>query len=228
VPRALVLLAAAILACGDPPAPPAAAKPAPAVLACAAAAGDRSPADLAIVRAACSERGSLGTPGIAIAIAEAGANTFRFAHGVRCSGAAGDGWTAYDVREDYDRFAFGVDAAAPAGAVAANADDLLRFALALSGADGPAWASGMREAVTGAAKPGGAMPGGRYAAGLDVVDGGGELVLRHTGSTGDFWAELVFVPERGVAVAVLGNTGKPLAATMAAALTRIGVDPRRD
>jgi len=53
-------------------------------------------------------------------------------------------------------------------------------------------------------------------------------VLRHTGSTGDFWAELVIVPDRGVAVAVLGNAGKPLAATMAAALTRVGVDPRRD
>jgi hypothetical protein len=53
-------------------------------------------------------------------------------------------------------------------------------------------------------------------------------VLRHAGNTGDFFAELAWVPSRGAVVVVLGNAGVPLAATLAAALTRIGVDPRRE
>lgn len=143
---------------------------------------------------------------------------------------AGAGWASFDVREDFDRFAFGVDATAPSGAVIATADDLLRFALALSRtpAERPPWTTRMLDAVTTTATPTGRRTGERYAAGLQVTESRGELVLRHAGNTGDFSAELVWVPERGVAAVVLGNAGVPLAATMAAALVRIGVDPRRE
>lgn len=141
-----------------------------------------------------------------------------------------DAWTSYDVREDFDRFAFGVDATAPAGAVIASVDDLLRFAIALSRtpADRPTWAITMLDAVTSGARPTGRRDGERYAAGLQVVAAGRELVLRHAGNTGDFAAELVWAPDRGAAAVVLGNAGVPLAATMAAASTRVGIDPRRD
>ena len=146
------------------------------------------------------------------------------------SGAAGETWTAFDVRQDFEQFAFGVEVAAPSGAVVATADDLLRFALSLSRAapHAPAWSAQMLDAVTTRSSATGRHPGERYAAGLDITESNGELVLRHSGSTGDFWAELVWVPARGAAVVVLGNTGTPMAATLVAALTRIGVDPRRE
>ncbi len=145
-------------------------------------------------------------------------------------GADGTAWSAFDVRQDFEQFAFGVEVSAPAGAVIATADDLLRFALVLSrGApNGPAWSARMLDAATTRSSATGRSATERYGAGLDITESNGELVLRHAGSTGDFWAELVWVPARGAAVVVLGNTGVPLAATLAAALTRIGVDPRRE
>lgn len=142
----------------------------------------------------------------------------------------GQGWRAYDVRADYERFAFGVDAAAPSGAAIAAADDLLRLALGLSdtAVDPPAWATRMRTAVVESTVETGRRARERYAAGIDVTSVGDVIVLRHAGDTGDFHAELVWVPSRGVAAVVLANAGTPMAATMAAALARLGVDPRRD
>jgi len=138
-------------------------------------------------------------------------------------------WTAFDVREDFDRFAFGVEATAPAGAIVATTDDLLRFAMALSRtqSERPTWAVTMLDAITTGAGPTGRRDGERYAAGLQLVTAGDQLVLRHAGNTGDFAAELVWAPDRGAAAVVLGNSGVPLAATVAAASTRIGIDPRR-
>lgn len=143
---------------------------------------------------------------------------------------AGDGWDAFDVREDFDRFAFGLEATAPAGGLVATADDLVAFATALSqtSTDTPPWARRMRDAVLTGAHPTGRRADERYAAGLDVTISSDEVVLRHAGNTGDFFAELAWVPSRGAVVVVLGNAGVPLAATLAAALTRIGVDPRRE
>jgi CubicO group peptidase (beta-lactamase class C family) len=142
----------------------------------------------------------------------------------------GERWSAFDVREDFDRFAFGVEATAPAGAIVATADDLLRLALALSRtpSERPTWAITMLDAVTTGAAPTGRREGERYAAGVQVVTVGNEIVLRHAGNTGDFAAELVWAPDRGAAAVVLGNSGVPLAATVAAASTRIGIDPRRE
>lgn len=141
-----------------------------------------------------------------------------------------DAQAAFDVRADFERFAFGLEATAPAGGLVATADDLIAFALALSetSIDAPPWASRMRDAVLADARPTGRRADERYAAGLDVTTSGNELVLRHAGNTGDFFAELVWVPSRGAVAVVLGNAGVPMAATMAAALTRIGVDPRRE
>jgi hypothetical protein len=55
----------------------------------------------------------------------------------------------------------------------------------------------------------------------------GARVVRHAGATGDFWAELVWLVDAEAVVAVAGNRGVPLAATLAAAIQRAGVDPRR-
>lgn len=140
----------------------------------------------------------------------------------------GDAPQAFDIRADFERFAFGLEATAPAGGLVATTDDLVAFALALSETStGAPWAGRMRAAVLADAQPTGRRADERYAAGLDVTLAGDELVLRHAGNTGDFSAELAWVPSRGAVAVVLGNAGVPLAATMAAALTRIGVDPRR-
>jgi len=138
------------------------------------------------------------------------------------------GPVAYDVVQDWQSFAFGVDEVAPSGAAIASAPDLLRLALALS--DGappgtPASFATMLHELRTRAVPTGA--GDRYALGLHVhALPDGTLLVRHGGNTGDFAAELAWVPERGFAVAVLANGGTPLRGTLAAALTSAGIDPR--
>ncbi|HWB81335.1 MAG TPA: serine hydrolase domain-containing protein [Nannocystaceae bacterium] len=134
---------------------------------------------------------------------------------------------AYDVATDWDRFAFGVEAAAPAGAILASAEDLVHFAIALSDhppADAPAWTRTMLAAVRGTKVETGRRSGERYASGIVVETlPSGETLLRHSGQTGDFAAELAWVPERGLAVAILSNNGAPLRATLAAGLQRGGI-----
>lgn len=141
-------------------------------------------------------------------------------------------WIAYDVATDWERFAFGVEAAAPSGAVVASAEDLVRFALALSErppADAPAWTRTMLAAVRGTEVTTGRAPGERYGSGVVVEPlPPSATLLRHSGQTGDFAAELAWVPERGLAVAILSNNGAPLKATLAAAMQRMGMDPSRE
>ncbi|MBC8072432.1 MAG: hypothetical protein IAG13_29180 [Deltaproteobacteria bacterium] len=94
----------------------------------------------------------------------------------------------------------------------------------MSFADGTVgWLADVREHAVAT----GRAPGERYADGLVVLRlPSGEILLRHTGATGDFTAELLWLPERGFAVALLSNTAAPLRATLAAALQRGGIDPR--
>ncbi|MBX7082879.1 MAG: beta-lactamase family protein [Nannocystaceae bacterium] len=139
-----------------------------------------------------------------------------------------DGPQPFDVVTDFERFAFGLQATAPAGAVIATADDVLRFAAALSRAAGPQaprWAATMLAAVRQQAQPTDRHPDERYAAGLEVVQREDVLLLQHHGNTGDFAALVAWRPDLGNAVVVLGNAGTPLSATFAAALSRIGVVP---
>jgi D-alanyl-D-alanine carboxypeptidase len=140
----------------------------------------------------------------------------------------GDGWRSFDVVTDWHELAFGVDAVAPSGAAIASAPDLVRFALALSDdpppGTPPAFAVMLHELRTRAVATG---AGDRYALGVHVhALPDGTTLLRHAGNTGDFAADLAWVPERGFAVAVLGNSGAHLRGTLAAALARAGIDPR--
>ncbi|HET6582064.1 MAG TPA: serine hydrolase, partial [Nannocystaceae bacterium] len=138
------------------------------------------------------------------------------------------GWRAYDVAEDWRTLAFGVDAVAPSGAAIASASDLVRFALALSDrppAGTPPELAAMLHDLRSRSVP--TSGDDRYALGLHVrALPDGTTLLRHAGNTGDFAADVAWVPERGFAVAVLGNTGVHLRATLAAALARAGIDPR--
>lgn len=139
-----------------------------------------------------------------------------------------EGWRAYDVVQDWHELAFDVDAVAPSGAAIASASDLVRFALALSDRPPPgtpaAFSTMLADLRTRAVPTGG---GDRYALGVHVhALPDGTTLLRHWGNTGDFAADLVWVPERRFAVAVLGNSGEHLRGTLAAALARAGIDPR--
>jgi len=140
----------------------------------------------------------------------------------------GEGWRSFDVVADWRDLAFGVDAVAPSGAAIASAPDLVRFALALSDrppAGTPAAFAVMLHELRTRAVATGARD--RYTLGVHVhALPGGTTLLRHAGNTGDFAADLAWVPERGFAVAVLGNSGAHLRGTLAAALARAGVDPR--
>lgn len=140
----------------------------------------------------------------------------------------GDTLTPFDVRTDYDRFAFGVEAAAPSGAIVASAVDLAIFGSALAGFGAQSRGiPAMREAILERAGPTG-RDDERYAAGMSISrNAAGERVVRHAGATGDFWAELVWLVDAEAVVAVVGNRGVPLAATLAAGIQRAGVDPRR-
>jgi D-alanyl-D-alanine carboxypeptidase len=140
----------------------------------------------------------------------------------------GESWRGLDVVTDWDELAFAVDAVAPSGAAIASAPDLVRFALALSDrpppGTPPAFAVMLHELRTRAVATGARD---RYALGVHVHTlPDGTTLLRHAGNTGDFAADLVWVPERGFAVAVLGNSGEHLRGTLAAALARAGIDPR--
>ncbi|WP_170136020.1 serine hydrolase [Nannocystis exedens] len=72
-------------------------------------------------------------------------------------------------------------------------------------------------------------PGERYGLGVRVrTSAGGPAIYGHSGATGDFAADLVFVPERKFAAAVLSNTGDPLRITVATVLQElVGVAPER-
>ncbi len=138
-------------------------------------------------------------------------------------------WQAHRIADDFDRFAFAVTAAAPAGAMVANVDELARFAAAFAGAiePAPAWASHVRRRVEGWPVATGLAPRAGYALGLDVwVARDGTIVLEHRGDTGDFSAYLAAVPSRRRAFAMVVDASARLPATRAAFLTWARVDPR--
>lgn len=136
---------------------------------------------------------------------------------------------AFDVHADYERFAFGVDVAAPSGALLASVDDLATFGSALAGFGvQPAGIAAMRAAILEHAVATGDADDERYAAGMSIRrTASGTRIVRHAGATGDFWAELVWLVDQQTVVAVVANRGVPLAATVAAAIQRAGADPRR-
>lgn len=139
-----------------------------------------------------------------------------------------NGLESFDVKTDYDRFAFGVDVVAPSGAIIMSAEELAAFGSALAGFGvQPAGFAAMRTAILERAIPTGRADGERYAAGMSIHESNGARIVRHAGATGDFWAELVWLVDADIVVAVVANRGVPLAATVAAALQSAGADPRR-
>nr|WP_276604190.1 serine hydrolase domain-containing protein [Nannocystis pusilla] len=71
-------------------------------------------------------------------------------------------------------------------------------------------------------------PGERYGLGVRVRPSSGPAIYGHSGATGDFAADLVFVPERKFVAAVLSNTGDPLRVTLATVLQELlGAAPER-
>ncbi|MCB9703284.1 MAG: beta-lactamase family protein [Myxococcales bacterium] len=139
----------------------------------------------------------------------------------------GEGAFALDVADDFALGAGGATWTLPAGGVIASAPDLAAFALALVDPARSPLSAAAIELLTTPTLPTHERPGEGQAAGLRVraLPGGGALLLA-SGDTGDFAADLLLVPERGVAVVVLANAGVHLRATLAAALhDLLGVGP---
>ncbi|MEZ4452822.1 MAG: serine hydrolase domain-containing protein [Nannocystaceae bacterium] len=131
----------------------------------------------------------------------------------------GDGAPALDVAEDFAIGARGAAWTIPAGGVIASSADVATLALALVDPGRSPLSPASIEVLTTATLPTHERPGEGQAAGLRVTPrAGGSALLRASGDTGDFAADLVLAPSEGVAIVVLGNSGDHLRATLAAGL----------
>jgi CubicO group peptidase (beta-lactamase class C family) len=119
---------------------------------------------------------------------------------------------ALDVLHDLELGAAGARWTAAAGGVIASASDLVELTLGLVDPLRSPLSAGAIATLTTPDSP-------THALGLRSrpLLGGGTL-LQHAGDTGDFAADLAFAPDHGFAVAILGNTGDHLQATLALAL----------
>jgi len=129
----------------------------------------------------------------------------------------------HDVQQDFDRFALGARWAAPAGALIASAEDLVQFALATTKPGTPTLA----QMATGGVPTHG-RPGQLYGLGMSWRRlPGGERLFHHSGNTGDFSADVYWIPERGFALAVLAGSHRHLRPTLYSALEYLaGIDTR--
>jgi CubicO group peptidase (beta-lactamase class C family) len=129
----------------------------------------------------------------------------------------------HDVQQDFDRFAHGARWAAPAGALIASAEDLVRFALATTKPATPTLAQ-----MTAGAVPTHSRPGQLYGLGMSWQPlPGDERLFHHSGNTGDFSADVYWIPERGFALAVLAGGHRHLRPTLHLALEHLaGIDTR--
>ncbi len=120
-----------------------------------------------------------------------------------------------DLAEDLGIGAGGATWTRPAGGMIASAGELVTLALGLGDPLVSPLSAGAIEALL--LRPELATherPGEFSALGLRARRlGDGSWLYMHSGNTGDFAAELVLVPARGFALALLGNTGDPLQAT---------------
>ncbi|GEM_PF-3481894 len=134
-------------------------------------------------------------------------------------------WRSLTIAQDFEELALGSPWTIPAGGIVASADDLVRLVLALTDPrDGILDVRSVLEMTTGDLNPH-LSPGQRAAlsaAWRPLADG--SKLFHHTGMTGDFSAELSWVPERGVAVAVLANTALSMKTTVNASLRAMGIE----
>ncbi len=136
---------------------------------------------------------------------------------------------ALDVQGDLELGARGARWSAPAGGMVASSGALAEMVLGLfDPLRSPLSAAG-REALLQPQVRTHERPGEHYALGLRVqVLADGRRLYAHAGATGDFAAELYFMPERGFALVLLRNTGDLLQSTAGVALqTLLGVTPAR-
>lgn len=143
--------------------------------------------------------------------------------GAACGHTPGpNGPVARDVSRDFEELAHGAEWTAPAGGVIASAVDVVRFLVAT---DGSGALPLDRLAAEG--MPTGRRPAERYGLGVawePLPDG--TRLFRHSGNTGDFAADVYWIPKRRFAVAVLAGGGRHLRATARAVLSEVaGVTP---
>lgn len=124
----------------------------------------------------------------------------------------------HDVQQDFDRFALGAQWAAPAGALIASAEDLVLFALATTKPGTPTLPQ-----MTAGGVPTHERPGTLYGLGTSWRPlPGGDRLFFHSGNTGDFSADLYWIPERGFALALLAGSHRHLRPTLHSALEHLG------
>src|SRR5690606_24196086 len=120
----------------------------------------------------------------------------------------GAGALALDVAADFAIGARGARWTAPAGGLVAPAARLAELALGLVDPARSPLSPAAIEALLTPTIPTHERAGEGQAPGLRVtaLDGGGAL-LRARGDTGDFAADLVLAPDRGLVIVLLSNTG---------------------
>jgi len=125
---------------------------------------------------------------------------------------------ALDVRQDLEFGAAGATWTIPAGGLLGSAADQVALVLGLLDPARSPLSPAARAALLAPGPLTHERPGERYAPGLRVQRlSDGTPLYRHGGRTGDFTADLSFAPDRGFVLVVLGNTGDPLLAVLAAA-----------
>ncbi|MDC0717403.1 serine hydrolase domain-containing protein [Nannocystis bainbridge] len=129
---------------------------------------------------------------------------------------------AFSVVED---LALGTGAARwtiPAGGAIVSAAELVTAVQGLFDPGRSPLSLAARGELLAAEVPTGERPGERYGLGVRVrTSTGGPAIYGHSGATGDFAADLIFVPERGFYAAVLSNDGVPLRATLVTILQEV-------
>ncbi|WP_224196489.1 serine hydrolase domain-containing protein [Nannocystis pusilla] len=117
----------------------------------------------------------------------------------------------------------------PAGGAIVSAAELAGLARDLVDPGRSPLSPAARRELLAAEVPTFERPGERYGLGVRArAVSGGPAIYGHSGATGDFSADLAFVPDEKFAVVVLTNNADPLRSTLAAVLHELlGVAPER-
>lgn len=150
------------------------------------------------------------------------------AHGYRFATTAVDA-PAVDLSDGTTIIPFTsvVTAAAGAGGLASSASDLARWARALY-AGRVLDAASVQAMIDDAARTERFKPSVPYGLGTQVVDVGGRTTLGHSGRLLGFRSVVRWLPEEGIAIAVLTNQSRTDPAIIARALLKIALTPTVD
>lgn len=117
-----------------------------------------------------------------------------------------------------------VTAAAGAGGIAATSSDIARWARALYGG-GVLGADSVREMLDDVVRTQGYRPTVPYGLGVQLVDLGGRSSLGHSGRLLGFRSVVRWLPDEGIAIAVLTNQSRTDPGIVARALLKIALHP---